>query len=110
MLINVAISESPECFLGFLLLALNHKPSRAFGKEDDHDALDCGSDEEDSERDLVRSLAHDGMCSEVNTCSSDGSNRQHDLIESKNNTTKMSRSCFMYIELREGEEPSHRNT
>ena len=110
VLVNIAISESSQSFLGFLFLTLDHEPSGAFGEEDDHDALDCGSHEENGQWDLIGSLAHHGVRSKVNTCACDGTDRKHDLVETEDYTPEMGRSCLVDVELGESEEPSNGNT
>lgn len=47
MFVNMVVSKSSECFLGFLFLALDHEPTRTFGKEDDHNGLDGRSHKKD---------------------------------------------------------------
>jgi hypothetical protein len=67
MFINLRIPQASKGFLCGFFLPLNHKPSRAFGCKDHDDGLNCRSNEEERERNLVSEFAIYGMSTIVNT-------------------------------------------
>jgi hypothetical protein len=109
MLINAVVPKFSKSFFGLLFFALDHELSRTFA-EDDHDGLGSWSDEEDSQRYLIRAFVKDIVCSKINASTHDGANGKHDLVEAKDDSSKMGWSRFLDVTLREGKEPSDRDT